>query len=266
MAEVLCPIIPSNSPLAQQQRPTTPEQYSRSASGQQTKPASRFVQMPRNNTYQTGGTGYRGTAAAPTYAFKATPSLQNQTKPAAQPQQPQQNGTAGQPLSNDPSAANRQRYPAAPSVSTTSSSTTSSNPSSTPSSQTTFSTWSQLFSKNDSTFSSNFEVAPFTTSNDKSGKETPKQEPAPENNPAAFPPPSRRPLRRTSTPGHPRRCSQTQSPTTPIRVRRAAETHTAATTTHATTTRINNDDRATTSSRPPCRPQTPRSGDGEYES
>lgn len=185
MAEVLCPIIPSNSPLSagQQARPSTPDQYAHSASGQQNQTQSRLVQMPRNNNYSS--TGYRGTAAAPTYAFKATPNLQNQPKTAVQPQQ--QNPTPVQPLGSDASAANRQRYPAAPSVSTTSSSTTSSNPSSTPSSNATnISTWSSLFNKNDSTFSSNFEVAPFTTEN--SAKETPKAETIPEHGSDAFPP------------------------------------------------------------------------------
>lgn len=177
MAEVLCPIIPSNNPIsvAQQGRPSTPDNYPRGSVAQQNSNSQRLVQMPRN-------TGYRGTSAAPTYAFKATPNLKNDNRAPA-PNQPQ----SAQPLNGDSSsAANRQRYPAPPSVSTTSSSTTSSNPSSTPSSNTTVSTWSALFAKNDSSLNSNFEVAPFTT--ERNIKNSTKPPTVPEASSDAFPP------------------------------------------------------------------------------
>ena len=186
MAEVLCPIIPSTSPIpaAQQGRPSTPDNFPRGSAAQHVSSSPKIVQMPRNNNYQNhnaGTTGYRGTSAAPTYAFKATPNLQtqNRTPNNLHQQQPQ-------PLAKDnASAANRQRYPGPSSTSTTSSSTTSSNPSSTPSAPPQVSTWSSLFSKNDS-FSSNFEVAPFTT--EKAGKSENKPAAISEANSDAFPP------------------------------------------------------------------------------
>lgn len=172
MAEVLRPILPSTSPIpaSQQARPSTPDNFPRATAAQHNQAQPRLVQMPRNNhshTHTSGMTGYRGTSAAPTYAFKATPNLKNETR--TQVSSPATAAAAAgqvQPLGGDnSSAANRQRYPAPPSVSTTSSSTTSSNPSSAPSSHTTVTTWSQLFTKNDSSLTSHFEVAPFTTEN-----------------------------------------------------------------------------------------------------
>ena len=187
MAEVLRPLVPSDSPLSigQQGQTSNPDAKPRASTSQQSHIPPRLVQMPRNNgphNHASGGTGYRGTAAAPTYAFKATPSLQTQPKSPNQ----QQNVSQSQPPNGDGSnVVNRQRYPAAPSVSTTSSSTTSSNPSSTPS-HTAASTWSSLFSKNDSTFSSNFEVAPFTAGSNP--KDNSNQEPVPDSTSDAFPP------------------------------------------------------------------------------
>ena len=204
MAEVLCPILPSNSPIptAQQARPATPDNYPRGSSVPQNQTPPRLVQMPRNNyhtTHNGGATGYRGTSTAPTYAFKATPTLKNDSRQTG-PQNPPS-------VQGDP---NRQRYPGPPSVSTTSSSTTSSNPSSAPSTNTTVSTWSQLFSKNDSSLTSNFEVAPFTTSNN--AKSENKPAPIPEAPSDAFPPlaqtPSLNENSTKSTPGRYRRNKQ----------------------------------------------------------
>ena len=191
MAEVLRPFLPSTSPISavDQGPPSTSDNFARGSAPQQSPSPSRIVQMPRNNhshPHNGGVAGYRGTSAAPTYAFKATPNLKTESRapapssnPSTTPQPP--------PLSNDSgSAGNRQRYPGPPSVSTTSSSTTSSNPSSAPSAHAPVTTWSQLFTKNDSSLTSNFEIAPFTT--EKAMKTETKPPALPEPDATAFPP------------------------------------------------------------------------------
>ncbi|KAL9052525.1 MAG: hypothetical protein Q9162_005328 [Coniocarpon cinnabarinum] len=195
MAEVLRPIVPSNSPLSvgQSAQSPPPEKHTRNSPSPHNHNTSRVVQMPRNNNHHhhphhvNGGPTYRGASASPTYAFKSTPTLQSQPKSGVQASQQQSTVSSAQPLSNDNSAANRGRYPSPPSVSTSSSSNTSSNPSSTPSAAPpTLSTWSSLFAKNDSSFSSNFQVAPFTT--EKTNKDALAAEAVPEATSDAFPP------------------------------------------------------------------------------
>ena len=148
-----------------QTRSSSSEQFQSTHSGQsahaqqqqQQQQQPRLVQMPRNNIQShSGGSGYRGTSAAPSYAFKATPHLRNENKVCPASTSTMLQPSAAENIVN----GNKQRYPTHGSTSTTSSS--SSNPSSNLSSNNT--TWSQtLFAKDDSVLGSNFEVAPFTT-------------------------------------------------------------------------------------------------------
>jgi len=106
--------------------------------------------MPRSHFNTHGAPGYRGTAQAPvsTYAFKTTPQLRTDTRSVSTPIT---SGTQNPPI--DPrTAAARQRYPANPSVSTTSS--TSSDPSSI--------SQHHLFNKDDALLFTNFSVPPFS--------------------------------------------------------------------------------------------------------
>ncbi|KAB8437407.1 hypothetical protein FH972_025085 [Carpinus fangiana] len=161
MADVLQPFNPQNTPSGMlQTRPASADTFQTIMSQHNQPQHSRVSSAPRSfsGSHPNGTpTGYRPAAAAPTYAFKATPQLRS----SSATQQPQ-------PLASDGlSAGNRQRYPGPPSVSTTSSSSSSSAP-----------TWSQqLFSKDDSILTSNFEVAPFTAGNNPFTGQTPRLPP-----------------------------------------------------------------------------------------
>jgi len=158
MADVLRPVL---SNTYQERRPSNTLSYASVAQAhpQSQSSSQRSSEMPRNNQYS-ANSGYRGTSAAPAYAFKTTPTLRNDNRPNTTSSAP-----TNPPLSGDNSSAgNRQRYPAPASVSTTSSSNASSNnPSTTPSTSTNVSTWSSLFTKDDSVMSSNFQIPPFST-------------------------------------------------------------------------------------------------------
>jgi hypothetical protein len=107
----------------------------------------RVLDMPRSHFNPAAPAGYRGTAAAPvsSYAFKTAPQLRTDTRSVSSPAM-----SVAQPAAN---GSSRNRYPANPSVSTTSS--TSSDPSSI--------SQHHLFNKEDALLFTNFSVPPFST-------------------------------------------------------------------------------------------------------
>lgn len=127
-----------------------PDYYSNSMSDSSQR-QSRILDMPRSHfNAAAAASGYRGTAAAPvsTYAFKSTPQLRTDTRSVSSPAM-----SASQPSTN---GSTRNRYPANPSVSTTSS--TSSDPSSI--------SQHHLFNKEDALLFTNFSVPPFSAETD----------------------------------------------------------------------------------------------------
>jgi len=149
MAQVLPPFTTQTDPVALLQ--TGSSDYLNNTMPTSSQRQSRILDMPRSH-FNTHGApaGYRGTAQAPvsTYAFKTTPQLRTDTRSVSTPVT---SGTQTPPI--DPrTAAARQRYPANPSVSTTSS--TSSDPSSI--------SQHHLFNKDDALLFTNFSVPPFS--------------------------------------------------------------------------------------------------------
>ncbi|KAI9668660.1 MAG: bud neck involved protein [Alyxoria varia] len=169
-------------------RSTPSENYSNGHGGQQQHQSQpKLVQMPRNNfNSHSGASGYRGTSAAPAYAFKATPNLKKDSRSTSAPPSAVLHGQASESAQHGSKA----HLSTAPSLSTTSSSsenTASSNPSSTAM------TWSEkLFSKDDSILGNNFEIAPFSTESSSLGDLTlPGQSTTASTEPVAKPPPNR---------------------------------------------------------------------------
>lgn len=113
-----------------------------------------------------GGSGYRGTSSGPvqTYAFKSTPHLKNDNRTTSS----SSNNPSPQPLASDHSSANRQRYPAPSSVSTTSSSSSSNPPSLPP------------LAKDDSFGFSNFQVPAFSAEANGVANENEAPKPSPD--------------------------------------------------------------------------------------
>lgn len=149
MAQVLPPLTTQNDPVALLQ--TGSSDYLDNTMSASSQRQSRILEMPRSHfNTNAAPAGYRGTAQAPvsTYAFKTTPQLRTDTRSVSNPIV---SGTQTPP-SDTRTAAARQRYPANPSVSTTSS--TSSDPSSI--------SQHHLFNKDDALLFTNFSVPPMS--------------------------------------------------------------------------------------------------------
>lgn len=148
MAQVLPPFATQTDPVALLQ--TGSSDYLNNTMSTSSQRQSRILEMPRSHFNTHGAPGYRGTAQAPvsTYAFKTTPQLRTDTRSVSTPVT---SGTQTPPVDSRAGAA-RHRYPANPSVSTTSS--TSSDPSSI--------SQHHLFNKDDALLFTNFSVPPFS--------------------------------------------------------------------------------------------------------
>jgi len=136
-------LAPSTASILQAE---APDYYTSNMSSQNQR-QPRILDMPRSHFNPATSAGYRGTAAAPvsSYAFKTAPQLRTDTRSVSSPAM-----SAPQPAAN---GSSRSRYPANPSVSTTSS--TSSDPSSI--------SQHHLFNKEDALLFTNFSVPPFST-------------------------------------------------------------------------------------------------------
>lgn len=152
MAQVLPPLTTQTNPVALLQ--TGSSDYLNNTMSTSSQRQSRILEMPRSHfNSHPAPAGYRGTGQPPvsSYAFKTTPQfnkMDNRT-----PSNPVMPATQTPPRSTSA----RQRYPANPSVSTTSS--TSSDPSSI--------SQHHLFNKDDALLFTNFSVPPLSPEADR---------------------------------------------------------------------------------------------------